>query len=443
MPKLILIYASMGRAPGREFVESWKQEPLAMGVLSALTPDSWDIEFYDDRVEPVDFGVDADLVGIGIETYSAKRGYQIAEKFRERGIPIIFGGYHATLCPDECLVYGDSICVGEAEPVWHEVLDDVLAGALKPRYQGLKPPSLEGIKVDRSLFAGKPYLALSLVETGRGCPFSCNFCSISAFYSSTYRRRPTQDIVAEVKEVENDYVFLVDDNLTGDLKGARELFAALKPLKKKWMTQTSMAGLQNKQLVNEMAESGCVAVLIGFESLDFKNLQEMDKAVNRLDQFSEILANLRDAGIFVYGTFIFGYPHDTVDLFDETVAFARNERMFIAAFNHLVPFPGTPLYKDLEAQGRMNYDKWWMSADYYFGQVPFAPKNMSSGEVENRCLAAREKFYSLGSIFKRALDRKCNAASVSNIAMYFSLNRMLRREVAEKRGVRMGFQSER
>lgn len=441
MPRLVLIYASMGRAPGREFVESWKQEPLAMGVLSALTPDSWDVTFYDDRVEPIEYGVDADLVAIGIETYSARRGYQIAEKFRNRGIPVIFGGYHATLCPDECLNHGDSICVGEAEPVWHDVLEDVLVGKLRPRYQAQSPPSLEGIKVDRSIFEGKPYLELSLVETGRGCPFSCNFCSISSFYSSTYRRRPTQDIVTEVREVGNEYVFLVDDNLTGDLIGARELFAALKPLNKKWMTQTSVAGLNNKQLVKEMADSGCVAVLIGFESLDFNNLQKMDKAVNQLDRFSEILANLREAGIFVYGTFVFGYPHDTANLFDRTVDFAINEQMLIAAFNHLVPFPGTPLYRDLEAQGRMNYDKWWLSDDYYFGQVPFAPEQMSSEEVENRCLEARKRFYSFGSIFKRVLDRKCNAANFTNLAMYLSINKMLRREVTEKRGVRLGFEN--
>jgi radical SAM superfamily enzyme YgiQ (UPF0313 family) len=296
--------------------------------------------------------------------------------------------------------------------------------------------------VDRTIFKGKPYLELSLVETGRGCPFSCNFCSISSFYSSTYRRRPTNDIVAEVREVENEYVFLVDDNLTGDLMGAKELFAALKPLKKKWMTQTSMAGLNNKQLVMDMADSGCVAVLIGFESLDFDNLQKMDKSVNRLDWFSEVLANLRTAGIFVYGTFVFGYPHDTVELFDRTVDFAIDEKMMIAAFNHLVPFPGTPLYRELEEQGRMNYDKWWLSDDYYFGQVPFAPKSMSSQEIENRCLEARKRFYALGSIFTRALDKKCNSASIAKLAMYLSINRMLRREVTEKRGVRLGFENE-
>ncbi|RJX18063.1 MAG: radical SAM protein [Desulforudis sp.] len=439
MPRLILIYASMGRAPGRKFVRSWQQEPLAMGVLAALTPAEWEVVFFDDRVEAIDYSLQADLVGISIETYSAKRGYQIAAKFRKNGVPVIFGGYHATLCPDEAIEHADSVCVGEAESLWQGILDDALHSRLAKRYKGVTVNPLKDIPVDRSLFAGKRYLKLSLIETGRGCPFKCNFCSINAFYKSTYRRRSIADIIKEVSAVENKYIFFVDDNFTGDIASARELFREVKQYRKRWMTQLSVAGLTDRDFVQEMAASGCIAVLIGFESLDGLNLNSMNKSVNRLDEFSRILSNLREVGIFVYGTFVFGYPHDTADLYGRTVAFAQEEKMFIAAFNHLVPFPGTALYRELEAAGKMRYDKWWLSDEYYFGEVPFKPETMTAKEVEERCLLARKQFYSIPSIMRRALDGKCNCGSARNILTYVQINHMLRKEVTEKRGVRLGF----
>lgn len=442
MPRLILVYASMGRAPGREFVRSWQQEPLAIGVLASLTPPEWEVVFFDDRVEEVDYDLHADLVGISIESYSARRGYQIARRFREKGIPVVFGGYHATLCPDEAAEHADAICVGEAEQVWSDILADALKGSLQGRYQTADRPPLGEIRVDRSLFAGKGYLPLSLIETGRGCPFKCNFCSIAAFYRSTYRRRPVHDIVRELGEVENDWVFFVDDNFTGDMASARELFAAVKPYRKKWMTQTSVTGLKDRAFVQEMADSGCIAVLIGFESLNAANLEQMKKSVNRLEEYGGILDNLREAGIFVYGTFVFGYPHDTPELYQETVRFAIDSKMLIAAFNHLVPFPGTPLYAELESRGRMRYDRWWLSPEYYFGEVPYRPEHVSAENVELCCLEARRAFYGIPSILKRAMDFKCNCASPARIATFAQMNRMLRKEVTEKRGVLLGFQGE-
>lgn len=440
MPRLVLIYASMGRAPGREFVRSWQQEPLAIGVLAALTPSPWQVTFFDDRVEAIDYSAPADLVGISIETYSARRGYQIAEKFRRKGVQVIFGGYHATLCPDEAEQYADALCVGEAETVWHEILKDAEQRRLKKRYVAMLSSPLIDIKVDRSLFAGKKYLPLSLIETGRGCAFKCNFCSIGAFYRSTYRRRPIQDIVRELAQVENDHIFFVDDNFTGDVASARQLFAAIKPYRKKWMTQTSVIGLKDRAFVREMAQSGCLAVLIGFESLQIENLGSMNKQVNKLEEFDSVLENLREEGIFVYGTFVFGYPHDTVELYARTVQFAIEQKMLIAAFNHLVPFPGTPLYAQLSDEGRMRYDRWWLSPSYYFGEVPFEPVAMSSSEVEKHCLAARKDFYSIPSIFRRAMDLKCNSASPARVLTYAQMNYLLRKEVMQKRGVLLGFQ---
>jgi radical SAM superfamily enzyme YgiQ (UPF0313 family) len=439
MPRVTLVYASIGRAPGKKFVKTWQQEPLAMGVLSALTPESWEVRFYDDRIEPVSYETPTDLVAISIETYSAKRGYQIASRFREKGIPVVFGGYHATACPEEALEHGDAVCAGEAEGVWGRILGDAEAGRMRGVYRAPFNSTLAGIRVDRSLFEGRRYLPLALVETGRGCPFRCNFCSISSFYRARYRSRPVDEILAELGKVRHRYVFFVNDNMTGDLETARELCIAVKPLNIRWMTQASLAGLRDRGFVQQMADSGCVAVLIGFESLNEENLSSMSKPVNRVAEYSEALANLRRAGIFVYGTFVFGYPHDTPGLYDRTVAFARRERMFIAAFNHLVPFPGTPLYDQLESGGRMRWKKWWLSDDYYFGQVPFEPEGSTSDDVEYGCLAARKRFYSLSSMLGRSADFQCNCASPGNAFRYFSLNLLMRKEVTGKRGIKLGF----
>ena len=436
----MLIYPATGKKTDKTFVRSWQQEPLAIGVLAALTPDNWDVKFFDDRIEEIDYEHPADLVGISIETYTARRGYQIAQRFRERKIPVIFGGYHATFRPDEALEHGDSVCIGEAEAVWEGILEDAASGKLKKKYAADSFVELKNIKVRRSLFEGKKYLPLTLVEVARGCPFKCNFCSVSAFYKATYRRRPADEIIAELKGAKNRYVFFVDDNFTGDLEGALKLCVAVKQLKIRWMTQAGINGLKDPEFVKTMAESGCIALLVGFESLNPQNLRSMNKGFNKVEEYSEILANLRKNRIFVYGTFVFGYPSDNTVIFNESVAFAKREKMLIAAFNHLVPFPGTPLYSELENKGRLKYDKWWMSSEFYFGQSPFNPENLDSRQLEMLCLEARRKFYSIPSILKRSMDLQCNCSSIKSLITYFATNAMLRKEISTKRGIPLGIQ---
>ena len=437
MRDLTLIYASLGRRRDGTFVRSWLQEPLCAGVLAALTPPAWRTTFVDDRYELIDYARETDLVAISIETYSARRGYEIAKRFRARGVPVVFGGYHATLVPDEALEHGDAVCVGEAESVWSTILADAEAGRLRARYKGGCDPGRNVIP-DRRLFRGRPYVPLSLVETGRGCPNRCNFCSISAYFGATYRRRPVAHVLADLETAAHRDVFFVDDNLTGDSESALDLFRAVKPLKRRWLTQTSLRALDDRHFVREMAASGCIGVLVGFESLDEGNLRSMGKGVNRIPQYRRALQNLRDAGIFVYGTFVFGYPHDSEALIDRTVRFAVQEKMLMAAFNHLVPFPGTPLYAKFQAEGKLTHDRWWLSDDFAFGQVPFAPEGLSAAATEQCCLAAKRRFYSGSSILRRSIDFRCNMATPARAARYFYVNWMMRREVSQKRDIPLG-----
>jgi radical SAM superfamily enzyme YgiQ (UPF0313 family) len=438
MRRLTFIYPAIGRKPGKPFVRSWQLQPLAIARLAAMTPPDWQANFFDDRMDVIDFDAATDLVAISIETYSAKRGYHIAAQFRKRGIPVVIGGYHATLCPDETKEHADAVCIGEAESVWPAILQDAARGQLQPFYRGDRSRPLEGLTPNRGIFKGKNYLPVALVETSRGCPFQCNFCSIGAVFQSTYRRRPVQEIVEELRPVRDKYVFFVDDNIVGDPTGALELFEAIAPLKIQWMSQGSLHALRDESLVRQMARSGCMGLLVGFESLNHRNLAAMGKRINKVDEYRAALDCLRRAGVFVYGTFIFGYPYDTPETFDESVRFAKRENLFLAAFNHLVPFPGTPLYRELEADGRLRYPQWWLHDDYRFGQVPFQPVALEATAVEDNCRRARRTFYTWGSILRRSLEFRTNSPSLGRAWAFWMLNWMLKRELSQKAGIPLG-----
>ncbi len=437
MPRLTLIYPRIGGLPGRRYVRSWQMEPLSIAALIAHTPPEWKVTFFDDRLEDIDYSAPTDLVGISIDTYTARRGYQIARKYRDRGIKVVLGGYHPTLCPDEAVEQADAICVGEAEPVWRRMLSDAIEGRLARRYDG-RQEDLAAVRFDRSAFRGKSYYPLALVEAGRGCPFQCGFCSVSAFHHATYRRRPVEAVLDDLRKVRKRLVFFVDDNLAGNRANARELFEAITPLGLRWIGQASIDVARDPQLLSAMVRSGCMGLLIGFESLDGGNLALMGKSVNRLADYKEAMARFRKAGILIYGSFVFGYPHDTPALFANTVRFARDEKLFAAAFAHLVPFPGTPLYADLKAENRFRYDAWWLSSAFRFGEAPFEPQAMTAAELDSQCHEARRSFYSWPSILRRAMDFQANCGTPMKALQYLGANALLRKEISRKRGIPLG-----
>ncbi len=438
MPHVTFIYASVGQMLKPRFLRSWQMQPLAIAQLAALTPKEWGRAFFDDRIESIDYTIKTDLVAISIETYTASRGYQIAARFRERNIPVVFGGFHATLCPDESLAHADAICVGEAEPVWVQMLEDARKGRLKGRYAGQRREMLTGLQPDRTIFTGKNYLPLALIETSRGCPLRCNFCSVSAFYKTSYRRRPIQAVVEEIRQAGRRHVFFVDDNLTADLASARELFSAIRPLKINWFSQAGLEGLGDESLLKQMAESGCLGLIIGFESLDPKNLSRMCKHGNYAEEYAHVIGLLRKSGILVYGQFIFGYPHDTPETFEKSLEFAQREKMFLSAFNPLVPYPGTPLYREIEACGRLRFPKWWLSEQFTFGQTPFEPFGMRAEEIEKSCYRIKRKFYHPFSIVQRSFDLRRKGWGLNRIAVFIGLNLLARKEVYQRRGFPVG-----
>ncbi len=441
--KLTLIMPSIGRKPGEEYIATWQMEPLVLALLAALTPSEWDVTIQDDRMEPIDYSKPADLVGITVETYTARRAYQIADNFRSRGVPVVMGGYHPTLFPDEALHFADSVVQGSAEGVWPELLADFRRGTLRKSYSGPRQAPTPGLFPRREVYSGRGYLPLALVEFSRGCRFHCSFCSITSFYRGNHAFRPPEDVAEEIRKSGQKNVFLIDDNLAADIPAAFALCRVIKPLGVKWVSQISVDAACDSGLVREMAEAGCMGVLIGFESLRPDLIARFNKRCNgSIEAYERALANIRQNRICVYATFLFGADGDDLSSFPHTLEFILRHRFFLAAFNHLVPFPGTPLYARLETEGRMRFDRWWLDPEFRFGEVPFRTIGMEAKEVAESCRRYRKKFYSLRSIVRRGLDFQTNAQSLPIAALFLSQNLFGKREVDQKFGLPLGFGNE-
>jgi radical SAM superfamily enzyme YgiQ (UPF0313 family) len=256
---------------------------------------------------------------------------------------------------------------------------------------------------------------------------------VQTVFAQSQTRRPAGDILAELAGMgKRPLVFFVDDNITSNMEQAKEFFRALIPLKIKWVSQASINAAFDEEFLALIAESGCQGVLIGFESLNAQNLQRMNKGFNLMQGgFEKALANLRRHHIRLYITFVFGYDEDTEASFDETVAFALEHKFYIAAFNHLTPFPGTPLYRRWEGEGRLLYDRWWLDPRYRYNQIPFTPRHMAPERLQRGCVEARARFYSWQNIWRRGLD-EVNRSDAAMWWHYYGINYLFRREVSQR-----------
>ncbi len=437
--RVTLIYPAVGRKENTPYVRAWQMQPLSMALLASLMPEWIDLCFYDDRMEEIPFDEPTDLVAISVETFTALRAYKIARQFRQRGVPVVLGGYHVTLLPDEAQNEGDAIVIGDAEPIWKELLEDARRGDLRPVYDGRGRRSLGGLKPRRDVFQGKRYQDITLVEFARGCNFKCDFCSITAFHGASQNHRPARDVVEEMRETGSRKFFIVDDNIVSQPSKARELCREMLPLNIHWVGQASIHIAQDEELLELMARSGCKGVLIGMESLNPENLRDMGKDWNLAQgSYAESLARFRKHGLAVYGTFLFGYDQDDPKVIQQSIDFAREQRLFLAAFNHVVPFPGTPLYRKLEAEGRLLKKKWWLDPDSRVGDVTFRPRKLDPKELEELCLDARRQFFRWNSIWHRLLDFRANARSWLMLGVYLALNLQAHFDIDRRQGLQLG-----
>ncbi|MCH5192608.1 MAG: B12-binding domain-containing radical SAM protein [Oscillospiraceae bacterium] len=434
--KITFILPAIGKKPGQKYIGTWKMEPLTIAVLKALTPPDIETELFDDRIELIDYETKTDLVCITTETYTAKRCYRIAEKFRSRGIPVVMGGYHVTMCPEEAAEYCDSVMVGNAETVWKTMLDDVRNNRLQKIYHG--GTAEYDIQPDKSIFTGKKYLPVSLVETGRGCIHNCEFCSISKFYCSKYYCRSHDLVADDIKNSPHKYFFLVDDNLVADHKNAMVLFEKIAPLNIKWAGQGTLSMAKNPELLKAMKKSGCEIILIGFESLNKENLQQMNKSFNyALGERDELVKRVHDAGIGIYATFVFGYDNDDESTVQDALEFAKKHNFYTAAFNHLLPFPNTALYNRLKESDRLIYDKWWLADGYHYGELSFRPEKISAERLSELCRLARKEFSAPKTVLSRGFA-SLGRTSPLMWGLFWGMNLRLGEEIDQKMYVPIG-----
>ena len=414
-------------------------EPLCFAILKALTPVDVETSFYDERLEPVPVEEKTDLVAMTIETYTARRAYQIAAQYRERGIPVVIGGYPPTFLPDEGLEHADAVVKGDAEGIWGRILDDAQNGSLQRIYESDDFPDLAGVIPDRSIFDGKRYAPMGLVQYSRGCKFNCSFCSIRAFYGNNLRQRPVEDVVEDIRRSGKRHIFIVDDNIFVDVPKARALFEALIPLNIKWSCQVSIDIARDRDLVQLMARSGCISALVGFESLDPDNLKEIKKGWNvKWQSYDESIAVFQNAGIMIYGTFVFGCDHDSVEDFDVAVDFAIRHRFILANFNPLTPTPGAALFDRVRREGRLLHDRWWLDPEFKYGDATMQPRGMTADQLTAGCFDARRKFNTINSILRRMIDRRTNLRSPFRAGVYLLANLVSRREIYRKQQRELG-----
>ena len=411
MLRVTLIHPCLGRRVGeRRGLRTWQMQPLWVAALAALTPREVELRFYDDRLETIPFDEPADLVGISVETYTARRSYQIASEYRRRGVPVVMGGIHATLCPDEVAEYAECVVSGEAEQTWPQLLDDLRCGRMQKSYCSNGGASPKGWRYDRSIFRGRRYLPIRLIEFGRGCRLACEFCAVQTAFHNVYTQRPVDDVVAEVAATSvggdrSRLIFFVDDNLACEVDRLKEFLRALIPLRVRWVGQAGINVAHDPELLDLIVRSGCRCLLIGFESLQPANLREMCKPINEAHGGVErAVAELRRFRVPVYGTFVFGCDADTPDDFERTVEFCIENGFLLAAFAHLMPFPGTPLYRRLAGEHRLLHERWWLDPHYAYNTVAFQPRHLSPDELRRQCLAARRAFFSWRSMLRRSVD---------------------------------------
>lgn len=418
-------------APSNE--DSTHIKPLWAATLAAHTPAGVDVTFRDDGIDPIDLehlDERPDLVGISVNSKTAHRGYSIAAAYRALGVKVVLGGIHVTALPEEGLEHGDVVVAGEAEWLWQQVVRDATRGELQRFYKHAEMPELHGLPLPRrELFRSLQYVPFDVVQTTRGCPFPCEFCSVSTYNGTTFRFRPVREVVQELEQV-GPRVLFGDDNVMIHQQYSRELFEAMVPLGKAWVGQASLAALHRVENIELMARSGCRALFIGFESVDDTTVRQAGKRQNKPRKYTEIVRQLADHGIAVWGSFVFGFDEDRPESFVRTVDFCIESKVTMALFAILTPYPGTALYRRLQSEGRLLKDRWWLSPDHDTDAPFYRPASMSREELRTGWIKAWRDFYGYASIRQRwdfGLDRSW----IQNVA-FWPINLMMH-QLAERK----------
>lgn len=373
--------------------------PLALPLIAAFTPGHYKIRIIDEELDRIPWDEKPDIVGITSVMTTAGRAYEIADRFRGMGVPVVMGGSYATFMSEEVLEHCDSVVIGEAEGVWAELLEDFERGELKRSYQSAEKASFKKSPIPRWDLVDVDAITTLSVQTTRGCPFNCDFCLVNKMFGHKMRFREIDDIVREIKSLPIKRLFFVDDNLAIKKSYARKLVAALKPLKITWICQTSLAIARDPGLLRSMAEAGCLSILIGFESLDPAALKESGKRHNKIELYEDAIRTIHAAGINVLASFIVGFDTDTVETFQSIQDFVERNNILNTMMCILAAAPGTVLYTRMKEQGRLCNDR----PELLSGVTPCMHYlNISQMDMLTEYYKMLKKLYAFDSLERRA-----------------------------------------
>lgn len=371
---------------------------LALFILEGLTPKNHQVQIIEEEYMPVDFDENCDLVGISCMTSNVNRAYEIAREFRKRNKTVVLGGVHPTILPDEAIQHADSVVVGEAEGVWTDLLEDFQNNRLKQRYHKSEPDIDQYIPKNFSSLKSSRLFNIIPIMTTRGCPYNCDFCCVSNLFGKKVRHVAIETVVRDIKESKSKNFIFLDDNIVGNVKYAKVLFEAIKPLKIRWVGQASISFAHDTEMMQLAADSGCKALFIGLESVCEEQLKSFKKSIDDIEELESALKKIRKMGILVHASMIFGFDTDTHETFKSTLKFLKKNKISTVSFNVLTPYPGTKTYADMFATDRLITHDW----KYYdHNTVVFKPRNMTPVELQVGKTNARRNFYSVRSVLMR------------------------------------------
>ena len=417
----ILLVSPVDKAVlGQDFY--FKFPHLSLPTLAAYTPEGTEIEIVDEKFHALPDGRGYDLVGITAMTPLAPKAYRIAETFRRQGVPVVMGGYHPTVLPEEALEHADSVCIGEAEAVWPTIVADAKAGRLKERYQASSFPCLENLPPSRRDLLKIPrsrrfeHINVYFLQTTRGCPYRCSFCAVTSVLGGKLRHRPVVEIEREIESLGirrlergrkrdrfHNIIFFTDDNIVGHRSYAKELLRMVSTFNLKWVGQATTNVADHEEILTLLRDSGCMGLAVGFETLSQRNIRDVGKGVNRTQEYLDRIRTIHSYGIGLAGNFIFGFDHDEESAFAEVVDFVDAARLEGFYYSLLTPYPGTPFYEQMVAEDRILEKDWSL---YDTDHVVYRPRLMDAETLMKGYRWAWRRSLTYRSILTRLLGSR-------------------------------------
>ena len=418
----LLINPFYPKDPNASFGKHVLTPTLALTSFAATTPEHWRLEYWDENIldgRPP-FRPMPEVVGITVHLTFSQRAFELARWYRSRGSKVVLGGLHVLSCPEECAPHADSLAVGDGVQLWPRILADVEAGCLQPKYAATYETDYRQDPAPRrSILPRNSFLTTTSLIATRGCHNRCGFCYLATDgLRMPYRMRDPQQIAAEFLEDKQPYAVFVDNNLGSNPRYLRALCDALRPLNRIWSAAVSIDVTDDPSLIRAMAIAGCTGVFVGFESLTDENLADARKKTPKTSDYPRRVRMLHDNGIQVNGSFVLGFDHDRKDVFTGTAEWIEENRLECATFHILTPYPATPLYRQMEAEGRLLHRDW---ARYDTAHAVFRPKHMTPEELERGYAWIYQRLFSHASIWRR------RPADPRSVAPYLAMSYLYKR----------------